>query len=323
MRCVVFTGAGGYEVIAVTERPDPEPQGGELLVRVRFAGLNPADSSQRQGRYPAPPGFPPDIPGLEVAGEVERVGPGVIGYAPGDRVFGLVGGGGHAELVAVHERCVARVPDGLDEPAAAAVPEAFVTAHDAARTRGRLAPGEWLVVHGANGGVGSAAIQIGVAMGARVLGVTRSDAAAQLVSGLGARAVPAEGFADAVLEATDGHGADVVLETVGGSHLEGDLKALARGGRIVVVSVASGATAEVHLGALMGKRGELHGTVLRARTLEDKALAIRAFEREVLPALAAARLRPLVDSVYPVEQARAAFERLDASGKHGKVLLAF
>jgi putative PIG3 family NAD(P)H quinone oxidoreductase len=323
MRCVVFTGAGGYEVIAVQERPDPEPQGGELSVRVRFAGLNPADSSQRQGRYPAPPGFPPDIPGLEVAGEVERVGPGVLSYAPGDRVFGLVGGGGHAERVVVHERCVARVPDGLDEPAAAAVPEAFVTAHDAIRTRGRLAPGEWLVVHGANGGVGTAAIQLGVAMGARVLGVTRSDAAAQLVAGLGARAVAADGFADAVLDATDGHGADVVLETVGGSHLAGDLKALARGGRIVVISVAGGATAELHLGALMGKRGELHGTVLRARTLEDKALAIRAFEREVLPALASARVRPLVDSVYPVEHARAAFERLDASGKHGKVLLAF
>ena len=189
MRCVVFTGAGGNEVVDVQERPDPVPGSGEVLVRVRYAGLNPADLHQRGGHYPAPPGAPADIPGLEVSGTVEVVGGQVLGFRPGDRVFGLVGGGGCADRVAVHERCVARVPDNLTELDAAAVPEAFITAHDAIRTRGRLTMGETLLVHGANGGVGTAAIQIGLVAGARVYGVVRSDGAAALVRELGAEPV--------------------------------------------------------------------------------------------------------------------------------------
>ena len=316
MQCVVFTGAGGGEVVDVQERPDPVPGSGEVLVRVRYAGLNPADLHQRAGHYPAPPGSPPDIPGLEVAGTVAAVGDQVLGYRPGDRVFGLVGGGGCADRVAVHERCVARVPDNLEELDAAAVPEAFITAHDAIRTRGRLAMGETLLVHGANGGVGSAALQIGVVAGARVYGVVRSEQAEALVRELGAEPLQDDAFADEVK-------ADVILELVGAPHFPGNLKALKPRGRIVVVGTGAGSSAQIELGMLMGKRAEMHGTVLRARSLEDKGQALRAFEREVVPHLASGRMRPLVDRVYEAARARDAYDRLAGSGKAGKVLLDF
>ena len=316
MRCVVFTGVGGGEVVDLQDRPDPEPGSGEVLVRVRYAGLNPADLQQRAGRYPAPAGAPQDIPGLEVAGVVEAVGSQVLGYRPGDRVFGLIAGGGLANRVAVHERCVTRVPDELSDIDAAAVPEAFITAHDAIRTRGRLAMGETLLVHGANGGVGTAALQIGVATGAQVFGVVRSEEAAALVRQLGAEPVQDDSFSDDVR-------ADVILELVGAPHFPANLTALNPRGRIVVVGVAAGSKVELDLGAVMGRRAELHGTVLRARSLEDKALAVRAFEREVVPHLAAGRMRALVDRVYPAEQAREAYDRLAGSGKSGKVLVDF
>jgi NADPH:quinone reductase-like Zn-dependent oxidoreductase len=316
MRCVVFTGAGGNEVVDVQERPDPVPGSGEVLVRVRYAGLNPADLHQRGGHYPAPPGAPADIPGLEVSGTVEAVGDQVLAFRPGNRVFGLVGGGGCADRVAVHERCVARVPDNVAELDAAAVPEAFITAHDAIRTRGRLTMGETLLVHGANGGVGTAAIQIGLVAGARVHGVVRSEGAAALVRELGAEPVREDAYADEVR-------ADVILELVGAPHFPGNLKALNPRGRVVVVGVGAGSSAQIELGVLMGKRAELHGTVLRARSLEDKGNALRAFEREVLPHLASGRMRALVDRVFPAADARDAYDRLAGPGKSGKVLLDF
>jgi NADPH:quinone reductase-like Zn-dependent oxidoreductase len=292
------------------------PGSGEVLVRVRHAGLNPADLQQRAGRYPAPAGAPQDIPGLEVAGVVEAVGNQVLGYRPGDRVFGLIAGGGLANRVAVHERCVARIPDELSDLDAAAVPEAFITAHDAIRTRGRLVMGETLLVHGANGGVGTAALQIGVAAGAQVFGVVRSEEAAALVRELGAEPVQDDSFADDVR-------ADVILELVGAPHFPANLTALNPRGRIVVVGVGAGSKVELDLGAMMGRRAELHGTVLRARSLEDKALALRAFEREVVPQLAAGRMRALIDRVYEAAQARDAYDRLAGSGKSGKVLVDF
>ncbi len=316
MRCVIYTGAGGNEVVEVVERPDPEPGTDDVLLRVRYAGLNPADLQQRAGRYPAPPGAPADVPGLEVSGVVERCGAGARRFVVGDRVFGLVGGGGLADRVVVHERHVALVPDGLDEREAAAIPEAFLTAHDAIRTRGRLVMGETLLVHGANGGVGSAALQIGVACGARVYGSVRSEAAAQLVRDLGAEPVSDEDFASRVT-------ADVILELVGAPHFPANLEALAPRGRIVVVGVGAGPTTELSLLAMMQKRAELHGTVLRARSIEDKGAVLRAFEREVLPGLAAGRMRALVDSVFAAAEAREAFDRLASPGKAGKVLLDF
>ena len=323
MKCVVFTGAGGNEVVRLDERPDPAAGTQDVLLRVRFAGLNPADTAQRAGRYPAPPGSPHDIPGLEVAGTVEACGQGVTAWQPGDRVFGLVGGGGLADLVPVHERCVARVPDVLDERGAAAVPEAFMTAHDAVSTQAALRPGEVLLVHGAAGGVGSAACQIGLSMGARVLGTVRSERAADAVAELGGDPVDDEAFAATVLERTEGRGADVVLELVGAPHFPGNLEALAAKGRIVIVGVGAGQEISLPLLTMMGKRATLRGTVLRARPLEEKGAVVRAFEREVVPALASGRMRPLVDSVFPAEEIHGAFDRLEGSGKVGKVLIEF
>jgi NADPH:quinone reductase len=244
-------------------------------------------------------------------------------WQPGDRVFGLVGGGGLAELVAVHERHVARVPDGLDEQVAAAAPEACITAHDAVFVQCGLLMGETLLVHGAAGGVGSAGLQLALAGGARAIGVARSDETRALVSELGGEAIAEEGFADAVLERTRGRGADVILELVGAPHFPDNLRALASRGRIAVVGTGGGTDASLPLGALMGKRATVRGTMLRARPLEEKAAAVRAFEREVVPQLAAGRVRVPIDGVFPADQHVEAYDRLAASGKRGKVLLSF
>jgi NADPH:quinone reductase len=323
VRAVVFAGAGGSEVIRLEERPDPVPGSEELLVRVTHAGLNPADLSQRAGSYPAPPGSPQDIPGLEVAGTVAACGAQVLGWKPGDRVFGLVGGGGLADRVIVHQRCVAAVPDVLDEAGAAAVPEAFITAHDAIRSQAALSPGETLLVHGAAGGVGSAALQIGLAGGSHVLGTVRSADAGALVRELGGEPLDDAGFADAVLTATGGQGANVILELVGAPHFPDNLRAIAMLGRIVIVGLGAGAEVSLVLRQLMSRRASIRGTMLRARPLEEKALAVRAFEREVLPHLASGRMKPVVDAVIPYERAGDAFDRLAGSGKRGKVLLQF
>jgi NADPH:quinone reductase len=323
VRAVVFAGAGGNEVIRLEERPDPVPGSEELLVRVTHAGINPADLSQREGSYPAPPGSPHDVPGLEVAGTIEACGAHVLGWQPGDRVFGLVGGGGLADRVIVHNRCVAAVPDALDEPGAAAVPEAFITAHDAIRSQALLTTGETLLVHGAAGGVGSAAVQIAVASGAHVLGTVRSDSSAELVRELGGQPIDDAGFADAVLAATGGRGANVILELVGAPHFPDNLRAIAMLGRIVIVGLGAGAEVSLALRPLMARRASMRGTMLRARPLEEKAMALRAFEREVLPGLASGRLRPVIDRVVPYERTTEAFERMAASGKRGKVLVHF
>jgi putative PIG3 family NAD(P)H quinone oxidoreductase len=316
MRAVVFDGAGGNEVVRVEERPDPVPGPEDVVVAVAFAGLNPADVQQREGRYPAPPGSPADVPGLEVAGTVESCGDRVASWRPGDRVFGLVGGGGLASRVLVHERAVARVPDSLGEREAASVPEAFITAHDAVVTQAGLRPGETLLVNGAAGGVGSAALQIGLAMGARAIGSVRSAEAAEAVDGLGAEAVLDETLPGEIL-------ADVILELVGAPHFPANFDALARKGRIVVVGVSAGREITLPLLVLMQKRASIRGTVLRARPIEEKGAAVRAFEREVVPALASGRVRPLVDSVFPADRAADAFDRLESRGKIGKVLLDF
>lgn len=323
MRCIVFTGAGGNEVVDLQDRPDPDPGPEELIVHQRFAGLNPADLQQRAGRYPAPPGAPVDVPGLEVCGTVGRCGDRVTTWQIGDRVFGLVGGGGLSDRVRVHERAVARVPDTLPDEDAAAVAEAFITAHDAVVMQAGLRPGEHLLIHGAGGGVGSAAVQIGVHMGARVMGVVRNDRARTLVESLGGKPIADAGFDRAVTEHTDGHGADVILELVGAPHFPGDLDALAVGGRIVVVGVGAGQEVTIPLLELMRKRATLRGTVLRARPLEEKGAAVRAFEREIAPALAAGTMRPVVDRVFDAADAAAAFDHLAAPGRTGKVLLRF
>ena len=320
MRAVVFTGAGGNEVVRLADRPEPVPSGDDLVVAVRYAALNPADLAQREGRYPAPPGSPPDVPGIEVAGTVIACGPTARQFAAGARVFGIVGGGGLASRVLVHERHVTGVPERLDELAAAAVPEVFVTAHDAVMMQAGLRPGELLVVNGANGGVGTAAVQIAAVSGARVLATVRTAALRERVALLGATVIaPSELIAEALAEG----GADVILELVGAPNLDPDLSALAVRGRIVIVGTGAGTEATLDLRKLMGRRARVMGTVLRARPLEEKAAAVNAFAREVVPHLATGRIAPLVDRVFPAGEAAAAFDRLQEPGKLGKVLLDF
>jgi len=305
-------------VMRLEQRPDPVPGSEEVLVAARFAGINTADLAQRAGAYPAPPGAPQDVPGLEVAGTVVAKGAAVRDFTEGDRVFGLVGGGGLADRVLVHERHAVRAPDRLSDEEAAAVPEAFITSHDAIVTRGGLGLGDVLLVNGANGGVGSAGVQIGVVAGARVFASARS--AHEQLAGLGAEPVSPD---DAFAAVQAAGGADVVLELVGALNVDKSLDALATKGRIVVVGTGAGTEADLSLRKLMGKRAAIHGTVLRARPLEEKAGAVQAFADEVVPHLASGRMHAIVDRIFPVEQAADAFDHMASSGKFGKVLLAF
>ena len=320
MKAVTFTGAGGNEVVALQERSDPVPASDEVLVAARFAGVNWSDVMQRQGFYPPPPGAPADIPGLEVAGVVAATGPGVRAWKPGDRVFGLVGGGGLADRVVVHERHVAAVPGNLADDVAAAVPEAYITAHDALFTQCGLQMGETLLVNGANGAVGSAGARLGLAAGARVVANVRSPETARALAAEGAIVVTPDGAAARIAELG---GADVVLELVGAPNLDLDFGVLALKGRIVIVGHNAGSQASISLHPLMVKRASLRGTVLRARPIEEKAAAVQAFVRSVLPLLAAGRALPEIDRVFPAAEVTAAFDHLEEPGKSGKILLDF
>jgi NADPH2:quinone reductase len=300
--------------IAVQEHSDPRPGAGEVLVRVHAAGLNGADIQQLAGRYPAPPGAPPDIPGLELAGEVVECGEGAERFQPGDRVMAVVGGGGQAELAVVHERMLMPVPDDLDWTAAGGVPEVFTTAHDALFSQAELTAGERLLVHGGNGGVGMAAIQLGVMAGARVTATVRDDHAREQVSALSVNGIPPEGFPE--------HGPfDVILELVGASNWPQNLDALAMRGRIVVIGVGAGAKTELDLRALMFKRARIMASTMRARPLEEKAIAMRLVEREVLPHFEDGSLTVPVAETFPLEQAEDAYNRFEAGGKLGKIVL--
>jgi NADPH:quinone reductase len=301
--------------LVVEERPDPEPGRGELLVRVHGAGLNGADMLQLRGGYPAPPGSPPDIPGLELAGEVVALGPDAARFAIGDRVMAVVGGGAQAELAVVHERGAMPVPEGLDWPAAGGLPEVFTTAHDAVFTQAQLRPGEHLLVHGAAGGVGTAAVQLGRAAGARVTATVRREELRGEVERLGATAIAPEGFGE--------HGPyDVVLELVGVGNLAENLQSLATGGRIAVIGVGgSGPVGEINLLAVMGKRARIHGSTLRARPLEEKAIAMRLVEKEVLPLFERGDLTVPVAQTFPLDDVAAAYERFQGGGKLGKLVV--
>ncbi len=300
--------------LVIEEHPDPQPGTGEVLVRVRAAGLNGADMHQLRGSYPAPPGSPPDIPGLELAGEVVATGPDAPRFREGDRVMAIVGGGGQAELAVVHERILMPVPEGLEWPQAGGLPEVFTTAQDAVFTQAGLRAGEHLLVHGAAGGVGTAAVQLGAAAGARVHATVRNPDLRDGVAALGAEVVDPEGFGE--------QGPfDVILELVGAPNLGENVKALNMLGRIVVIGIGAGAKGELNLGLLMGKRGRIMGSTLRYRPLEEKAATARAMERSVLPLFAAGKVRVPVADTYPLDQAAAAYERFQAGGKLGKVVL--
>jgi NADPH2:quinone reductase len=301
--------------LVVAERPDPQPGGGELLVRVAAAGINGADLSQLAGHYPAPPGSPADIPGLELAGEVVAVGQGVRRFRPGDRVMSLVGGGGQAELAVVHERIAMPVPEPLDWPQAGGFPEVVTTAHDALFTQAGLGLGDRLLVQGAAGGVGTAAVQLAAAAGARVVASVRDRDHHAAVAALGAERVVAP--ADAAAAGPF----DVILELVGGPNLAADVEALASGGRIAVIGTPAGSRVALDLRRLMATRGRILGSHLRNRSLEEKADAARRVEAQALPLVAAGRLRIPVHATFPLDAAPEAYDRFAAGGKLGKLVL--
>ena len=323
MRAVI---APGDDTLAVEERPVPEPGPGEVLVRVHGAGINRADLIQRRGFYPAPPGVPADIPGMEFAGVVERVGTGVTGPAPGTPVCGVVGGGAQAEYVVVPSRHCAPVPDAIDLVTAGGVPEVFVTAHDAMRTRGRLQAGEHVLVHAVGSGVGTAVVQLAKAFGCTVTGTARTGSKLEQARALGLdhgilapRDLEPLAFAAEIRE----HGGppDVVIDLVGGPYVTAEVAAIAPRGRIVVVGTLAGGMPVVPLLGLMQQRAEMHGTVLRPRSIEDKAAATDAFVAEVLPLLADGRIRPVVDTVFPLDAVEDAYALVTTDTTFGKVIL--
>jgi NADPH:quinone reductase-like Zn-dependent oxidoreductase len=301
--------------LAWREHPDPAPGAGELLVAVQAAGVCRGDLMQRDGMYPPPPGTtPPDRPGLELAGEVVEAGPGCRRFGPGDRVMAVVTGAAQSELAVVPEPVAMPVPEGVSWAQAGGLPENYTTAHDALFSQCGLGMGERVCIHGAAGGVGTAAVELAVAAGASVVATVRNEASRAGVAALGATVAAPEGFGQ--------HGPfDVVLELVGGPNMAGDLDALAIGGRIAVIGVGAGLSADISLLTLMAKRGRIHGSTLRPRPLEDKAQAARRVERHVLPLLARGALTVPLAATFPMAEAAAAYDHFAAGGKLGKIVL--
>ena len=323
MRAILARAPGGPEVMTLEQVPLPQPGRGEVRVRVAASGLNRGDLVQRLGKYPAPPGWPPHILGLEFAGTVDALGEGAEAKI-GDRVMGLVGGGGYAEAVVVHARELVPVPAGMSLQDAGAVPEVFLTAFDALFQQMELVLGETLLIHAVGSGVGSAALQLALAAGARVIGTSRTPdkltRAAEL--GLEHGIVAGEGdWAKEVLAATGGRGADVILDLVGAPYLAGNTKAIATSGRMIVVGVTGGPKSELDLRALMSKRASITGTVLRSRPIEEKIALARAFADQVVPLFEAGRLEPVVDAFFRPENVADAHRRLEASDTFGKLVL--
>jgi len=326
MRAVVITRPGGPEVLELAEVPDPVPGPEELLVRVRTAGLNRADLLQRRGLYPAPAGVPAEIPGLEFAGEVEACGPGATACRPGDRVMGILGGGGQAERIALHQRLCMPVPASLTWEQAAAVPEAFLTAYDALFVQGRLAAGEHVVVQAAGSGVGIAALQLAFVGGARAIGLARTAEKRRRLEegGLAPILDPAdERVADRVIGATSGRGVDLILDLVGAAAWPLHARLLRERGRVVVIGLLGGPRCEIDLGLLMRKRATLVGSVLRSRSLEEKAALSAEFARRMLPLFAHGELRAWIDRSLPVHEVREAHAIMERNENLGKIVLTF
>ena len=323
MRAVVITEFGGPEVLRIREVERPEPGPKEILVRIASSGLNRADLIQRVGKYPAPPGSPQDIPGLEYSGTVEVVASDVTLWKEGDRVMGIVGGGGYPEFVVVHERTGVRVPAGVGTEDAGAIPEVFMTAFDALFRQMNLSEGETVLIHAVGSGVGTAAVQLTQSAGVRAIGTSRTKEKVEraLELGLDVGILADEGWPERVLEASGGEGVDLILDLVGGAYLEGNLRVMAKEGRQIVVGVPSGSKAQIDLRLLMGKRALIKGTVLRARPLEEKISLAREFEHRVCPLFAARRVRPIVDSTFSPEEAPAPHRAMEENRTFGTLLL--
>jgi NADPH2:quinone reductase len=321
VRCRAF---GDASVLELAQVPTRSVGPGELAVDVVACGLNRADLLQREGRYPAPAGYPPDILGLEYCGRVAAVGEGVTDWRAGDRVMGIVGGGAMVRRLNVHAREALRVPDRLSDVEAAAVPEVFLTTFDALMLQAQLGVGETVLIHAAASGIGTAASQLVRVAGGLSIGTSRSAEKLSRAKAFGlddGLVVAGPNFADEVLQLTGGRGADVVLDTVGGPYFTENVKALAPRGRMVLVGTLGGGRAEVPLGLWMSKRATVHGTVLRSRPLEEKASLARQFARQLLPLFASGRLLPVVDQVLPMSEIAEAHRRLEADANVGKVVL--
>ena len=324
MSATVIREPGGPEVLEIQQRPVPQPGPGEIRVRVRAAGVNRADLLQRRGLYPAPLGWPVDIPGLEYAGEVDALGEGAGAWTRGDRVMGLVGGGGYAEYVTVDEREAIRIPERLSFEEAAAVPEVFITAHDALFTQLQLTEGERLLIHAVGSGVGTAGLQLAKAAGATVFGTSRTAWKLKRARELGLDSgidTPEFDFAQEVMRLTGHEGVHVILDLVGGAYLAGNLGSLAMKGRMAVVGLTAGSAAEIDLGVLLRRRLTVIGTSLRLRSQEEKIAAARAFDEGAGELLASGRVRPIVDRAYPLEEAVEAHRRMEANANFGKLVL--
>jgi NADPH:quinone reductase len=325
MRAVVITRKGGPEVLEVRDVSTPVPQGDQILVRVGACGLNRADLMQCRGHYPAPAGVPPGIPGLEFAGVVEALGPAVTGsHRVGDRVFGIVGGGAMAERLVTPERMAVPIPENLSMEEAAAVPEAFLTAHDALETQGEVRPGESVLIHAVGSGVGSAACQIAHAMGCTVFGTSRTASKLALAAGYGldvAIDTSAEEFADVIRDRTAGAGVAMVLDSIGAPALASNLAALTSCGRLVLIGLLGGGTATLDLSVVLRKRLKVVGTTLRARPIEEKITVTRRFATRVVPWLGRGLVRPILDRVFAIEDVAAAEQRLESNLGFGKIVL--
>lgn len=324
MRAIVITRPGGPEVLEEQERPVPQPGPGEVRVRVRASALNRADLLQRRGRYPAPPGAPQDIPGLEFVGEVDANGEASGLWAIGNRVMGITGGGAHSEYVVVHERQAMRVPHNLSWEEAAAIPEAFLTAHDALFHRLDLGMGERLLIHAVGSGVGTAALQLAVAAGAIVYGTSRTPDKLRQAEAMGLELGIDSSQGDwvkRVEQATDGAGVHAVLDLVGGDFLEGNLRVLSSCGKVAVVGTMAGAKTDLDLTLLLRKRLQITGTALRSRPLEEKIALAREFSKGVLPLFASGRIRPLVDRVFSFADIADAHRQMEANQTFGKLVL--
>ena len=325
MKAVVITKPGGPEVLHLQDVLEPVPGPEDLLVRVRATALNRADILQRMGGYPQPGPKPPlDIPGMEYAGEVLAVGARVEGFSPGDRVMGLLVGGGYAEQIVTHFRLAMKVPANLSWEEAGATPEVYITAHDALLQCGLVA-GETVLIHAAGSGVGVAAAQIAKMLGASLVIGTAGSAeklaqAATLGLDVGVN-YREQDFAEEVLKATAGRGVDVILDVIGADYWDRNMKSLAQKGRMVLVGLMGGNSTNANIGVLLQKRASVRGTTLRGRPIEEKGLATRAFEKSVLPHIASGRIKVVVDRVYPLAEAAAAQEYMGANQNFGKVVL--
>lgn len=327
MKAVFIKDFGGSENLEIREVPDPpKPVSGEVLVRVKASGLNRADIVQRRGFYPPPPGYSPNIPGLEFAGEIVETAS-ESRFKKGDRVFGITAGEAQAEFLTIDQSLLSTIPDALSYEEAAAIPEAFITAHDAIITQCELRASESLLIHAVGSGVGLAALQIAKAEGARVYGTSRTRAKLEQCDAFGMDGgvtVSVETkFADEVIEMNDRRGVDVVLDLVGGAYFPENLKALASKGRIIQVGLTAGRTAEIDLGMLLMKRAKVIGTTLRGRSIEEKAAAVKAFAAEVLPLIANGTIRPNLERVFEYTDVRAAHDYLESNESFGKVVLRF